>query len=110
MNPIAFLLLFLLPTVAANRPILLDTCPFDGATDGTFPVPVAGYTLSNPLIKNQKSIILNGGTPRRKLQAALGARHATVTDGTFKRSNLKLFYVKGGCQNKNEGKNSTSVA
>ena len=106
MNPIAFLLLFLLPTVAANRPILLDTCPFDGATDGTFPVPVAGYTLSNPLFKNQKSIILNGGTPRRKLQAAPGARPATVTDGTFKMANLKLINGKGRCKNKNEGKKS----
>ena len=105
MNPIAFLLLFLLPTVAANRPILLETCPFDGATDGTSSVPVAGYTLSNPLIKNQKSIILNG-TPRRKLQAAPGARPATVTDGTFKMSNLKLTYGKGRCKNKNEGKKS----
>ena len=108
MNPIAFLLLFLLPTVAANRPILQDTCPFDGATDGTFPVPVAGYTLSNPLIKNQKSIIVNGGTPRQRLQAAPGTRPATVTDGTFKMANLKSTNGKGRCKNKNEGKNSTS--
>ena len=111
MNPIAFLLLLLLPTVAANRSILPDTCPFDGATDGTFSVPVVEYTLSTPLLLlSKKHIILNGDTSSHKLQAALGARHATVTDGTFKRSNLKLFYVKGGCQNKNEGKNSTSVA
>ena len=106
MHPVAFLLLLLLPTVAANRPILLDTCPFDGATDGTFPIPVVvGYTLSNPLIKKQKSIILNG-TPRRKLQVAPGARPATVTDGTFKKSNLKLDNGKGRCKNKNEGKKS----
>ena len=107
MNPIAFLLLFLLPTVAANRPILLDTGCFDGATDGTFSVPVVEYTLSNPLLeKNQKSIILNGGTPRRKLQAAPGARPATVTDGTFKNSNLKLINGYGRCKNENEGKKS----
>ena len=106
MNPIAFLLLLLLPTVAANRPILLDTCPFDGATDGTFSVPVVEYTLSTPLLSKKQTIILNGGTPRRKLQAAPGARPATVTDGTFKNSNLKLINGKGRCKNKNEGKKS----
>ena len=106
MIPVAFLLLLQLPTVAANRPILLDTCPFDGATDGIFPEPVAGYTFSTQLIKNQQIIILNGGTSKRELQAAPGARHATVTDGTFEISNLKLTNGRGGCQNKNEGKQS----
>ena len=105
MNPIAFLLLFLVPTIGANRRILLDICSFDEATDGTFSVPFAGCALSTPLlIKNQKTIILNGGTPRHELQAAPGARHAIVTDGTFKISNLKLINGKGGCPNKNEGK------
>ena len=105
MHPVAFLLLLLIPTVAANRPILLDTCPFDGATDGTFPIPVVGFTLSNHIIKNQQIIILtqgilNGGTSRHRLQAAVGARLATVTDGTF------ITNGKGRCQNKNEGKKS----
>ena len=105
MNPIAFLLLLLLPTIGANRPILPGTLSFDGATDGTFLVHV-GYALSTPLLlKNQQIIILYGGTPRHELQAAPGACHATiVTDGTFKISNLKLINGKGRCQNKNEGR------
>ena len=106
MNPIAFLLLLLLPTVAANRPILLETCPFDGATDGTFSVPVVEYTLSTPLLEKNQTIILNGDTPRRKLQAALGARRAVVTNATLNISNLQITNGKGGCQNKNEGKKS----
>ena len=98
MNPIAFLLLLLLPTIGANRPILPGTLSFDGATDGTFLVHV-GYALSTPLLlKNQQIIILYGGTPRHELQAAPGACHAI--------SNLKLTNGKGRCQNKNEGKKS----
>ena len=62
MNPIAFLLLLLLPTIGANRPILPGTLSFDGATDGTFLVHV-GYALSTPLLlKNQQIIILYGGS------------------------------------------------
>ena len=105
MNPTAFLLLLLLPIVAANRLILPDTCSFDGATDGTFSVPVVEYTLSTPfLIKNQQTII-NGGTSRHELQAASETCPAIVPDGTSKTSNLKSTNGKGGCQNKNEGKN-----
>ena len=105
MIPIAFLLLLLLPIVAANRPILLDTCSFDGATDGTFSVPVVECALSTPfLIKNQQTII-NGGTSRHELQAAPETCPAIVPDGTLKTSNLKLTSGKGRCQNKNEGKN-----
>ena len=105
MNPIAFLLLLLLPTIGGNRSILPGTRPFDGATDGTFSVPVVRYALSTPLIKNQQTIILKGGTPRHNLRAATGARHATVTDGTLKASNLNNGKTR--CQNKNEGKNLT---
>ena len=62
MNPIAFLLLLLLPTIGANHPILPGTHSFDGATDGTFLVHV-GYALSTPLLlKNQQIIILYGGS------------------------------------------------
>ena len=62
MNPIAFLLLLLLPTIGANRPILPGTLSFDGATDGTFLVHV-GYALSTPLLlKNQQIINLYGGS------------------------------------------------
>ena len=107
MNPIAFLLLLLLPTIAAKRPILPGTRSFDGATDGTFSVPVVRYALSTPLIKNQQTIILKGGTPRHDLRAAPGARHATVTDGTLKASNLNNGKTR--CQNKNEGKNLTDA-
>ena len=106
MNPIAFLLLLLLPTIAAKRPILPGTRSFDGATDGTFSVPVVRYALSTPLlIKNQQTIILKGGKSRNDLRAAPGARHATVTDGTLKASNLNNGKTR--CQNKNEGKNLT---
>ena len=109
MNTIAFLLLLLLPILAANRPILLDTCSFDGATDGTFSVPVVECALSTPLlIKNQQTFILNEGTSRVELQAAPETLHAIVLDGTLKTSYLKLTSGKGRCQNKNEGKNSTS--
>ena len=105
MNPTAFLLLLLLPIVAANRLILPGTCSFDGATDGAFSVPVVEYALSTPfLIKNQQTII-NGGTSRYELQAAPEACPAIVPDGTLKTSNLKSTNGKGGCQNKNEGKN-----
>ena len=90
MNPIAFLLLLLLLTIGENLPILPGTRPFDGATDGTFSVPVVRYALSTPLIKNQQTIILKGGTPRHNLRAATGARHATVTDGTLKASKKNL--------------------
>ena len=90
MNPIAFLLLLLLPTIGENRPILPGTRSFDVATDGTFSVPVVRYALSTPLIKNQQTIILKGGTPRHNLRAATGARHATVTDGTLKASKKNL--------------------
>ena len=108
MNLTAFLLLLLLPIVAANRLILPDTCSFDGATDGTVSVPVVEYALTTPfLIKNQQTII-NGGTSRHELQAAPRARHTIVTDGTFKISNFKLTNGKGRCQNKNAGKNPTS--
>ena len=108
MNPIAFLLLLLLPTIAAKRPILPGTRSFDGATDGTFSVPVVRYALSTPLlIKNQQTIILKGGTPRHDLRAATGARHATVADGTLKASNLNNGKTR--CQNKNEGKNRRST-
>ena len=108
MNPIAFLLLLLLPTIGENRPILPGTRSFDGATDGTFSVPVVRYALSTPLlIKNQQTIILKGGTPRHDLRAAPGARHATVTDGTLKASNLNNGKTR--CQNKNEGKNRRST-
>ena len=108
MNPIAFLLLLLLPTIAAKRPILPGTRSFDGATDGTFSVPVVRYALSTPLlIKNQQTIILKGGTPRHDLRAAPGARHATVTDDTLKASNLNNGKTR--CQNKNEGKNLTDA-
>ena len=109
MIPIAFLLLLLLPTVAANRPILPDTSSFDGATDGTFSVPVVECALSTPfLIKNQQTFIINEGTPRHELQAALETCRAIVPVGTLKTSNLELTSGKGRCQNKNEGKNSTS--
>ena len=105
MKIIAFLLLLLLPTICENRPILPGTRSFDVATDGTFSVPVVRYALSTPLIKNQQTIILKGGTPRHNLRAATGARHATVTDGTLKASNLNNGKTR--CQNKNEGKNLT---
>ena len=48
MNPIAFLLLLLLPTIGANHPILPGTHSFDGATDGTFSVPVDKPIRNNP--------------------------------------------------------------
>ena len=48
MNPIAFLLLLLLPTIGANHPILPGTHSFDGATDGTFSVPVDKPIPNNP--------------------------------------------------------------
>ena len=105
MNPIAFLLLLLLPTIGENRPILPGTRSFDVATDGLFSVPVVRYALSTPLIKNQQTIILKRGTPRHDLRAAPGARHATVTDDTLKASNLNNGKTR--CQNKNEGKNLT---
>ena len=106
--PIAFLLLFLLPTVAANRPILLDTCSFDGATDGTFSVPVVECALSTPFLIKKQQTIINEGTPRHELQTAPETRRAIVPDDILKTSNLKLTSGKGRCQNKNEGKNSTS--
>ena len=109
MKIIAFLLLLLLPTICENRPILPGTRPFDGATDGTFSVPVVRYALSTPLlIKNQQTFILNEGTSRVELQAAPETRHEIVLDDTLKTSYLKLTSGKGRCQNKNEGKNSTS--
>ena len=109
MIPIAFLLLLLLPTVAAKRPILPDTSSFDGATDGTFSVLVVECALSTPfIIKNQLTFIINEGTPRNELQAAPETPHAIVPDEILKTSILKLTSGKGRCQNKNEGKNSTS--
>ena len=48
MNPIAFLLLLLLSTIGANHPILPGTHSFDGATDGTFSVPVDKPIPNNP--------------------------------------------------------------
>ena len=108
MNPTAFLLLLLLPIVAANRLILPDTCSFDGATDGTFSVPVVECTLSTPFLIKKQQTIINEGTPRHELQTAPETRRAIVPDDILKTSNLKLTSSKGRCQNKNEGKNSTS--
>ena len=107
MIPIAFLLLLLLPTVAANRPILPDTSSFDGATDGTFSVPVVECALSTPFLIKKQQTIINEGTPRYELQTAPEIRHAIVPDDILKTSNLKLTSGKRRCQNKNEGKNLT---
>ena len=107
MKLIAFLLLLLLPIVAANRPILLDTCSFDGATDGTFPVPVVECALSSLFLKNQQTFIINEGTPRVELHAAPETCRTIDPGDILKTSNLKLTSGKRRCQNKNEGKNLT---
>ena len=105
----------------------VDSVPKHGSVDGSNSIPVSKRRLPTTVCITTDGSEANSvdctsgtsectaatgrkceGTPRHELQTAPETPRAIVPDDILKTSNLKLTSGKGRCQNKNEGKNSTS--